>query len=141
MGVLLYNRKAIPYQIRLERFSGNTIAPPKVYTRICGVPVETLLADLEHFWIGTRAHNYLTIRKLLLAVPHRGFIRPFGSSSVFLLPTNHPNLMSNYGAICEWMRHEWKKEMVLQTFERCFKTFLLGNTVGKVVSTTEHETF
>lgn len=153
----------IIYRIRFERHLGQTIVPPKVYLEVYGCVVETLLSDLEHFWIAEGMHNYLTIRELKLAVPHRGFIRPLDSESVFLLETNHPLLMEDYGAVCEWVYQARKgrvkadnnngmveddERMLWQTFGQRFKAFLyqqklalLKSTIGKVVSTTENETF
>lgn len=148
----------IIYRIRFERHSGVTIAPPKVYAGVYGCSVETLLSNLGHFWIAEGAHNYLTIRELKVAVPHCGFVRPLGSGSVFLLETNHPLLMADYGAVHEWAYQAKRgrtkagnssgmvledERMLWQTFERRFEAFLyrqklalLKSTVGKVVSAT-----
>ncbi len=143
------------YQIRFERFLGDTIAPPRVLATKYDGPLEAFLDDLENFWTGQG--NYLVIDSLALAIPHRAFIRPLGSDKVVLLPTNHPVLMANYGAVREWayqarrgrvrisdgtseVRYSNTEEVVWQMFERRFRMFLyrqqlsiIRDTVGEVV--------
>ena len=146
------------YRVRFERFLGCTTEPPKVFVEKYDAPLAAFLADLEHFWIDTGMHNYLTIQELMIPLPHRGFFRPLGITSFLLLPQNHPLLMANYGAVHEWMcqakrgfirtndgaAKDWKEEQVLwRVVEQRFKAFLyqqelslLKSTIGEVASAT-----
>lgn len=150
------------YEIRFERFLGDTVQLPKAFARKYGATLQAFLDDLERFWTGDG--RSLTVNNLALAVPHRGFIRPFGSTDVVLLPTNHPALMTNYGAVHEWayqakrgyvksnntlaeeelggktITYDPSQRMLWAVFERRFKTFLyqqelsvIRNTIGEIV--------
>jgi len=147
------------YQIRFERFLGDTIAAPRATSTKYDAPLEAFLNDLENFWVGETMHNYLTIQKLSLVVPHRGFIRPLGNSNVVLLPTNHPVLMANYGAVREWayqakrglvksdntlaeealddkvITYDQHERVLWQVFERRFKTFLYQQELSVIRDT------
>ncbi len=103
MEIFLMSESGVIYQIRMERFLGETIKLPRVTLRGFDVSLENLIRDLQHFWFDDRMSNYLTIPKLELAVPHRGFIRQYGSADVVLLSTNNALLMDGYGAVREWL--------------------------------------
>lgn len=144
--LFLINDTGDIYQIRFERFLGDTPAPSKISARKYDAPLQAFFDDLENAWVGGGIHAHLVIPKLAFAVPHRGFIRPFGSTTIVLLQTNHPVLMENYGAIHEWMyqarrgRISDHNESVWQILEPRFKKFLyqqqlklIRDTIGEVL--------
>jgi len=159
MEAFLMNDAQEIYQIRIERFLGETIKLPKVTVRLYNISLETLLHDLEHFWFDEGMSNYLIIPRLALAVPHRGFIRQYGSSGVVLLKTNHQVLMANYGAVREWLyqakrgfvkssntlarekvdgvviTYDQSERNLWQVFEGRFKTFLYRQQLSVINET------
>lgn len=118
-------------QIRFERFFGDTIAAPRALAATYDAPLQAFLDDLDNFAIGNGA--CLVNTELALPVPHRAFISPFGSTEVFLLPTNHPVLMASYGAVREWAYHA-KRGLV-----KSDNTLAEEKLEGKVITYDSHQ--